>query len=298
MIKLDGWQTECEMVSRGQTLRFNHTDCSAGEDTRRRMYLTRPASSPDVVLAFCHNCQEHGVWRDGSDAFKDFNSQLDAPADEEVPFCRPTGLIECKIGLWPFHAIRWRIEKGLTAEDCIRAGIKYDPSTHRVYLPMYDKLISTGHRANGATLMGYQLRHIEGKGPKYLTAIKDKDTKPYTTIGKGSICNYLVEDLASGLAMARALDNNGYMDTAIIVNYGVKCTPEVLDGAPNSNYNIVWLDNDGDHIADQANTIARTWHILTGKECYIEDQYNDPKTLDEDAIIAVHEWWWSNHYDR
>ena len=297
MIDLSDWQTDCEMVARGQTLRFNHIDCPAGADSRRRMYLTRPASSPDVVLAFCHNCQEHGVHRDGSDQFKDFDTG-NVPADEVVDFDVPTGMQSCD-GEWPFAATRWRIEKGLTTTDCLRSGIHYDPSTHRVYLPMYDKLIINRCVEQGADLLGYQLRHIEGKGPKYLTAIKDKDTKPFTVIGMGSVlCTYLVEDLASGLVMARALDNSDDATTAIIVNYGVKCTPEVLDGAPNSDYNIVWLDNDGDHIADQAHTIARTWHILTGKECYVEDQYNDPKTLDDDAIIAVHEWWKDKHYDR
>jgi len=296
-INLDEWETECNMVQRGQTLRFNHTDCEAGQDTRRRLYLTRPASTPNIVLAYCHNCSDHGLQRDEADKFRDFGVAFPDPEDEDIDFNVPSGLVNCVLEAWPNDAVRWRIQKGLTIEDCHRAGIKYDPSTHRVFLPMYPLHLLNRMVPSPQIMQGYQLRRIQGNGPKYLTALRDKSTKPHTRIGGGSECCYLVEDLASGLVMARAFEEKGEKRVSIVVNYGVKCTPEVLADNCDAEYNIVWLDNDGDHIAEQAETIRRTWELLSGKICYVEDQYNDPKTLDGDAIIAVHEWWRSKHYD-
>ena len=40
--------------------RFNHTDCSAGEDTRRRLYIRIPEDNLRVRLAYCHNCGMSG----------------------------------------------------------------------------------------------------------------------------------------------------------------------------------------------------------------------------------------------
>ena len=37
----------------GETVRINHADCEAGEDTRRRLYITM---KPDILLGYCHNC--------------------------------------------------------------------------------------------------------------------------------------------------------------------------------------------------------------------------------------------------
>lgn len=283
-------QFENSTVGRGQTQRVNHDDCEAGTDTRRRLYLTRPTSTPNVLLGYCHNCQEHGVLRDGTDQFKDFDI---TPIVEEkrVPFAQPATLVPCVVDTWPTQAMVWRIQKNLTIEDCHRAGIKYDLDTHRVYLPMWKHLTTDGRVLNDAELLGYQLRDIEGSNCKYLTALKNKEVKPYTNIGMGTRVTYLVEDLASGLVLNRALVDGGSSSHRVVVNYGVKCTPEVLAENVYTNYSIVWLDNDGDHIEDQARTISRTWELFSGKPCYIEDQYSDPKLLDHNAIQAVDQYW-------
>lgn len=292
---IDMKEYETMKVARGQTLRMNHTDCDAGADNRRRLYLTRPAASPDVLLGFCHNCQEHGVLRDGSDEFKDFNVKP-VQNEKSVPFAPPVGLVDADVEAWPHDAQVWRISKQLTLEDCTKAGIKYDPASHRVFLPMYDRMAANGMCHSNTNLMGYQLRDISGTNCKYLTALKDKDTKPHTIIGHGTRVTYLVEDLASGLVLQRAFQRNEVFDVVVVVNYGVKCTPEVLSNSVLSNYYVVWLDNDGDHIEDQARIISRTWQLFSGNPTYIEDQYSDPKSVDDGAIMAIDQFWEAEYH--
>lgn len=284
-------------VGRGNTVRVDHDDCTAGTDTRRRLYLTRPASSPDVVLGYCHNCQEHGVIRDGSNQFRDFDAKF-TKVDKSIPFAQPPSLVACVSEAWPHDATTWRVHKSLAMTDCHKVGIKYDPETHRVYLPMWDRVTSDGRVYADSELLGYQLRDIAGTNCKYLTALRDKEVKPYTTIGTGKGVTYLVEDLASGLVLNRALYSRNEakaLQHRVVVNYGVKCTPEVLNQSVDTDYYVVWLDNDGDHIADQARIISRTWQLFTGRPVFIEDQYSDPKSVDNTAIKAVHDYWEKIH---
>jgi|7_EtaG_2_1085326.scaffolds.fasta_scaffold00711_8 hypothetical protein len=47
--------TKYDGISSGQ-YRFNHTDCSAGEDTKKRLYIKIPTKQPWTRVAYCHNC--------------------------------------------------------------------------------------------------------------------------------------------------------------------------------------------------------------------------------------------------
>ena len=166
MINMDDWDVECTSLQRGETIRVNHTRCPAGEDRKKRLYFTRPAGSPGIVLAYCHNCQEHGLERSGVTVYRDYDIE---PANvmlstEEIEFEEPVGL-EFNPNLWPVEAIVWRIDKHLTMCECRDAGIAYDAGSHRIYLPQWDKL-PQGKLSHKTTLLGYQLRKLTGKGPK------------------------------------------------------------------------------------------------------------------------------------
>jgi hypothetical protein len=224
-IRMVLYKAECAKVERGQTIRIDHSDCPAGEDTRRRLYLTRPAGSPNVVLAYCHNCQESGVQRGEFDKYRDYVAPSTEMGVLHIPFQEPSGL-EWDPDNWPIAATSWRVLKGLGSNNVRQARIAYDPTTHRIYIPMYDYINTDAEPTKHSTLIGYQLRHIEGVGPKYLTALKDSSTKPFTRIGP-LISKYcvLVEDLASGLALAAVADDH---NLSILVNYGVQIKPEAL----------------------------------------------------------------------
>jgi len=282
-INMSLYEKEIESVERGQTLSFNHEDCPAGQDTKRRLYFTRPASSAGVVVAFCHNCQEHGVVRHDVHKYRQFKTRepVNVSVSEDIKFAVPTGLIQHPKD-WPEDALVWRVQKNLTVSMITDARIGYDPTSNRIYLPMYDVTDSDGEPRGDSALLGYQLRQIDGTGPKYYTALRDGNTKPYTILYKGAVqTRVLVEDLASGLVLSRALMGT---PNGVVVNYGVKVSPEILYECRNFRQGLVWLDNDGDLIKKQAATIARTWELISGKPVKVEEKLSDPKQYDKDFL--------------
>ena len=288
MIDLKLWEHECAVVQRGQTLRFNHTDCPAGQDNRRRLYLTRPASSAGMVVAYCHNCQDKGVVSDDSNLFRDFDKSIPSTHDKRVAFAEPTALVTDP-HTWPDEATIWRMQKGLSPKQCKAADIAYDPDTHRVYLPMYDKVDANGAPFIETELQGFQLRRLSGTGPKYLNAYKDNEVKPYTRFEpdwKSMVL--LVEDFASAMMLSFTLADESI---GVVCNYGVKCTPEVLYANRDFGVGVVWLDNDSEHVVDQAHMIAKTWQLISGNSCYVEDRQDDPKDCTSDEIYEVYCNW-------
>lgn len=303
MIDLTDFKREVHDLVRGETVRVNHTECPAGQDTRRRLYITRPAASPHVVLGWCHNCQDKGVLRTdaASPAYRQFDDEVATeivlPTGDE--FAPPPNLIEDH-NLWPVEAVAWRIQKRMTEQDCESICVAYDPATHRMYLPMWDRI---PHAMNNATsppvLEGYQLRRLTDSGPKYLTAVRDRDHHPSTVIDPqplhGKVQAVLVEDLASGMALSNALESTGRC-AYVIVNYGTKVTPEVLYRVTDFEQGLVWLDNDSDHVTTQAHKIAKVWRMLSGAKVSVEDGMHDPKALDYNEMTTVVDRHWNGQH--
>jgi len=268
-----------------------HDECPAGEDLRYRLYLTKPHGSPNVVLGYCHNCNESGVLRDTDDTpYRDFLRQPTAvPGSRRIQFDVPANMIAC--GMWPTVADTWRVQKRLTPNQCLDYGIYYDASSHRVYLPVYR------HVTRGIVdeLLGYQLRQLDGKGPKYLTAQIEQDTVLYTVMrpcDSATNTYVLVEDLASGIAICEALrqeanKTNDVDHIGVLVNYGVKTKVEALNDCPNMTRGYVWLDNDGEHVMGCSTTIAKTWGLITSSLVTRNITDADPKQYSNNKILEV-----------
>jgi len=293
-IDMNEWDAEINSLGRGITERYNHDKCPAGRDTKRRLYLTRPAGSPGIVLAYCHNCQESGISRKGCYQYRDFDITLPQPMiSSTIPFHIPNNIVYQQ-RQWPNAAKAWRIKMHLPIHDCIKAQIGYDPTSDRMYLPIFESL--QDGETYGSDILGYQLRRLMGPGPKYLTASKDKNTILSTRIFTHDRCpqiGYVVEDLASGLAILRGCDGEKH-DVSVTVNYGTKICIESLALNKNISHGVVWLDNDSDHVIDQAQHIARVWNLVSGKQTYIEKSLGDPKSLDVldmTKLQRVHTTW-------
>jgi hypothetical protein len=280
-INMTYYHTEIEDLPPGETHRYNHVGCPAGEDHRRRLYLTRPAGSPNVCLAYCHNCSESGVKKGDGTTYRDFDSK-EEPVTREIEFEVPVGLIYDPEH-WPTSAHFWRMEKRLNKNQCYNADIAYDPHSDRMYLPMYDKVNRTGAPFGDSELVGYQLRRLGTRGAKYLTAVKNSNESPWTRFNPDHASYlYLVEDLASAIHVAKA------MDVAVLVNYGVKVNLEALYANTDCAEKVVWLDNDGDKIVEQADTIRRTWQLITGRPTLVWHGSHEPKELSGKDIRSVH----------
>lgn len=285
-IDLELYSDEIDNLDRGETCRVNHMHCPAGADIKRRLYLSRVASSPGVVLAFCHNCQESGVVRDKLAKYRDSHlSNVCTSQAQGAEFTIPQNMIKDPSN-WPSHAQLWRIQKGLSENECIAMCIQYDPSSNRVYLPMFTDCTEACIPTSNADLLGFQLRQIDGTGPKYYTALKNKTIKPYTYIGRATAPMHciLVEDLASGIFVQRMTKPH----IGVLVNYGVKVTPEILSYMSGTCTNFVWLDNDNQYIKDQSAIISRTWELISGRKCYpILSTNKDPKDHIEEEMADL-----------
>jgi hypothetical protein len=291
-IKLSDYQGVIDNLQRGQTVGVNHIDCPAGEDTKHRLYITRPSSSAGAILGYCHNCDSAGALKDGGEEYRDFGQKLTLVGNKATPFDKPDNLIACG-DRWPDDAVVWRINKGLDVEDCLHAGIKYDQTSHRIFLPIYNQVNKLGQFHNTySTLLGYQLRQIDGTGPKYYTAQRDVNKPLYTRLtsrraGPAALC-FLVEDFVSGLAVA----DTDRLNYDVVVNYGVKVKIEVLSEVSGTKYNVVWLDNDNNHVRSQASTIARTWALISGVDTGVEKALDrDPKSYSKQEIAQIIDKW-------
>jgi hypothetical protein len=280
-IYINDYEGVVASLDRGETARTNHINCPAGQDNKQRLYLTRPQGSAEVVLAYCHNCQESGVRRDDIEKYRDYR-QSSAPAVQPTVFDIPKGMINKPVD-WPLEAHKWRIEKGFNSEAVVNLGIQYDPNTHRIYLPQYSVVKQDG-TTRGAKLHGYQLRALDGGGAKYLTASQFNESPStvfYINCASPAKLDlaFLVEDLASGNALSRTLK---YLNipSKVIVNYGTKVTPLVLNRVQNFKQGVVWLDNDGPHIRDQSEKINKVWAMLSGERVNSEMHLSDPKSED------------------
>lgn len=294
MIDLNDYVTQCELLQRGESNRVNHQDCPAGTDTRRRLYLTRPAGSPEIILGYCHNCQDKGILKSNNPhCYRSHDAAIEAGQNLSTDKWSPPHNLVTKCHEWPADAISWRYKMSLHIAMIDALGIAYDPSTHRIYLPMWRTIKLNGPKTECSNLIGYQLRRLSDRGSKYITALQDKGSYPSTLIypllkavdSREPPVSILVEDFASGIALAETAYENQHQ-WEVIVNYGTKVTPEVLarcDQWPA----LVWLDNDSLHVSEQAEHIGRVWAMITGNDVHIERDAREPKKLTATEIQRV-----------
>jgi len=296
MINLSMYKDEVDNLLAGETMRLDHGDCEAGADTRQRLYLTRVLADATKVVGYCHNCNQGGVmteedwssYRDQAHA-EPYRVQDNKTTSEVVP---PTHMVK-ELREWPTHAKSWALKNKLMQHDINQFRLRYDPSSDRVYLPRY-RTLSPNFRG---VLSGYQLRLVNGRGPKYLTVTKDSDVgysvlhndRPVAPWGTQLV---IVEDLVSGIHIYNAFKKGDNM--AVLVNYGVKINPLAVDEATNYDQVTVWLDNDSRHVVSQARDYARTVELYTGKHTKVVHGGSDPKHYTSDEICDRMEQLWTS----
>ena len=280
-------------IEAGQTVRYNHEDCPAGEDTRRRLYVTRVGADPTKLLAFCHNCQGNGIYTDsGTMQFRDdrHSKNISYPQQQCDDLVDPSPNMVETLNDWPAYAIGWAYGNGLTHRLTSHYGIMYDPNTDRVYLPRWNLMKAYGEEKREYTkLIGYQLRRVRPNStePKYLPVVDKHEERQHTwlvaTPAVPRSLVVLVEDLASGIAVVEAASDAGY-SVSVLVNYGVKVDPRLMYSLATTKCPaLIWLDNDSDHVLDQARTMQRTI-TMYGGACDMLTDLKDPKQYPNDVI--------------
>lgn len=273
---IDGRQYDLTNLDVGETVAWCHETCEAGQDTRFRMYFTRPTAEPNKVLWFCHNCQTGGKLDiDEPYRVQEVGKQRIDSIVCNSKFERPSSLIE--IDHAPPAARAW-VYKNFGTQN-VPHFVMYDPTTNRVYLPVYDF---------SGDMCAYQLRLVEGTGPKYITVKRDKDTELAMTFEPEHVRpkgNVIVEDLASAWALHMFTDN-----VNVLCNYGVQVKLEVLNELSRLP-TLIWLDNDNDTVREQARKMQRTLEILGFPKVRLATTENlDPKHATPEEIEEQLEW--------
>lgn len=295
-LALAPYRTVSEDLEPGGTMRVNHNDCTAGEDTRRRLYLTRPLSDPTRIIGYCHNCQLGGALSTGVHKnyrdHKHVSPQIGPTVLAMKDLIKPNHMLP-DYKDWPIHATAWAMKGKLSGSLCKDYGIQYDPSSNRVYLPRY--LHTSMTPPHTGDLMGYQLRNTDPyvSGPKYLTVVTDKD-RGYTLL-QGKVLRHnsrlavvVVEDLVSGINVVEAFDGAPWT-VDVLINYGTKVNLEALYTCATYAQVLVWLDNDSDHVRSQAETMTRTIALITRTISNVQaDVYHsDPKGYTYEDIRKI-----------
>lgn len=289
-IKLSRYKEDIDALEVGQTAHINHEDCEAGEDTRRRLYLTRTVADPTKVIAFCHNCQAAGVYVDNSYmTYRDntFAHDWAGHLNTEVDNVERPPSVTFDGNEWPVYAKAWLYSNQLNFGHAKRYGIGYDANTDRVYLPRYRHLHYGGMLPS--EIVGYQLRRVRpnSKEPKYLT-VTDGSTRQDTWIwpDNGRDTAVLVEDYVSGIHIAEAFGSKPNAPV-VVVNYGVKIEPTIMHKLAGTFKQVrIWLDNDSEHVKEQAKLMARTIQMY-GTPCTADFAHSDPKHYDKPTIQGI-----------
>lgn len=291
------FQLAMDELELGETTRINHTTCEAGEDTRRRLYLTRPPTGGGKVLAYCHNCQKGNSFHAKGDGYRVSTTGLGT--GERI--IEPVDLEAFELGLdsWPDIAKEELFQYGLTQSTIKIADIHYDRSTHRLVFPIYDRIyVSYGNDGCVyATLKGIQKRRLVGCGTKYVTEMCGESYDMSSILqykatedgeGKGKYCGIIVEDYISGIRLMQWAASHEW-NMKVLVNYGTKVNPEAIKNMTDLYKLIVWLDNDNPHVLEQAKTIATVAKLIQPKNVMITKQLDvdDPKKQGYPVIKEV-----------
>ena len=275
-------ELERDEIGPGETIRVNHVDCPAGEDTRRRLYVTRVQADPTLLVGYCHNCGT-GDRNKTNEYSKYRNHEVYSSAKELIQqdIKVPKSIVPMSDA--PAMAQKFLFERNLTLDKAAEWGIYYDPNSDRVYLPMYAEADTRGR---WGAFDGYQLRAIAShQNPKYLTA-RRPESKGYTLLHNApetyevkDLNAYvaIVEDYISGIHILEAMNKDFHC--LVAVNYGTQINTEMLYDLAQlhkDNNLVVWLDNDSPHVIKRAQDISRT-AALYGIKSAVVTVKSDPK---------------------
>lgn len=259
----------------GQTYRYNHGDCTAGVDVRKRLYVT---VKRDGLLCYCHNCGI-GAFVKGDNTRANVVEGRDDAKRDYIP--TPDEL-KVMTGTSPPVWAERRIA-GLQSRGIYNAEIPLIlQDAEYCYLIAYDyALLRTTEDAIDVVYfrdyLGFQKRNMAYPKvalPKYVTYRANRSltmASMLIPVEQKSVDGVIVvEDLLSGINMVLA----GY---AAYVLYG--CSMNIVDF--NAKYRrisgdppiYVWLDNDNagiirmsEQMSVRLGLIAPTYNVLVEKD--------------------------------
>lgn len=241
----------------GEQVHVNHAGCTAGTDTKRRLYVKR--NEDGSVVAYCHHCGKRGVSQHGARTFGyrsygSGGSVLHAHGSSGTGVAAPTETTGSELGAdkarrfaipsdtttetrdWPNEAFDWVSQFELIPEYLAkRCGWAYSPLRRRLVIPVYDRI--------DGGLFGYQTRRLfddDAHKEKYLT-YKNKDKCVgrlyYKCTARSSGGIVLVEDALSAEKLFSVVDA-----VALLTTSGSIC--DLRNVVARYEHTFIWLDDD------------------------------------------------------
>ncbi len=266
LIPYEDWLDLAKELECGEQIHVNHTNCTAGADTKRRLYITRKEDNAHILLSYCHNCSLHGSYaetygranahknsirkndsslRDGGrDETGSAGGNREADGEESASSSRQRrGQLprdfNNKATTWGREHRIW-VEK--TGIDIVNEVNKYklgaSDANNSVILPVY--------RDN--KLQGYQERTFTADKPKYVTSRVDKSiplwwySGDYDNLFPTERVNriVIVEDILSGIKCARHTPTVALLGAQI----GDDLTAFLLQRISEYGVFVIFLDDD------------------------------------------------------
>lgn len=293
------------LLAVGETIHVNHLGCTAGTDTRRRLYITRKITDSGATtdLGFCHNCGMGAVNVEGTPNARALVSAgtKSLRGFTPVPLELPENLVLAGTFGFPPEAAQFlqpimenlgpatvAVAGEWDHEDTQNIGIGFNRSNGRLVLPIWETLsgsFGTPHVPEWHTLVGWQERRLYGNGPKYITT--DNGNPLETTVHLYDDPPELIvftEDYLSAIRVAQA---DPRAMAVPLLRYKVRAE-RVAELAKTRLPAIVWLDNDRPEVKNEAAHIERLWRAMGNKAAGTQDTLEPKKCQHGLPWIAGH----------
>jgi len=284
-IKVDWGAVEFTWRGNKETVRMNHDDCPAGQDTRQRLYITRTIDN--TFLAYCHNCGGK-AWRRAAATRHIYDEQEEFKSSPTITGNKLDNMR---------HALGsvFRLSSFIT-KDFIDI---YVPGTQRAMDKLYVNNIELAHVEQQGWVLGtdfnnneclafpcdeagdkWQVWKFDYPSLKRVVAVGGAP-EPYIYNPNDSPVLVIVEDRLSGIKIAQA----GFSSLCL---HGIRGLDSADYHALTMMYDtfVVWLDNDVLPAKEAATNIHSTLKMFCDA-VYIVDDGTDPKYYHEDEIDHI-----------
>lgn len=248
------------------TERYNHDQCPAGADTKRRLYVTR--KDDGSIIAYCHNCGNGGASLPRRTHYRRHDNRcLLRGVKEEVVM--PLNAVPLNDQRVPEEALNWIEDAGIPLTIAMKYALAFDLDSHRVIIPKWDV---------DNELVMYQTRNVGlDDGPKY-TTVRKKDGQIHDPIGNRGGTVVLCEDMLSAMKLDRMVG----VDAIPLYSSNVKFD-KLLTPLENYDTIVVWLDNDNIEVNRHRDSLVRKCRHI-GKRCVAVTEFSDPKKCGVNAL--------------
>ena len=260
-----------EDLEPGEQVNVDHDDCSAGYDTKKRLYIKRTEDG-NRIIAYCHHCGLSGSYGNVVYRTKRTKAQADVhrTGSGSTSYRLPSDYTRVTRE-WSSRGRTWVTRYGINEQEISRYSIGYSDYHRRIILPVY----------RDGKLKGYQSRRIEEHDdkPKYITRANEKPlfwTCDFTTITKWLV---ITEDILSAIKCAR-FHNSLALLTAT-------STDKIIEWIVNQGYNhfVIFLDNDNRQVK-QAQIALKNRLSMLGKVKVIHAD-RDPKEHSNEELKRI-----------